>query len=320
MGCCKKWLTITVVFGICVGCTVSLRGPQYLASEDYSRGIKDFEARLSSDPNDPEINYYLGRFYLAREEPEKALEHLKIASARDPKNADIHYWLGVAQWAVMDFDAEYRSYRQALEIDAGHIPARLYMGHNLLDRGRWPEALEAYDGVLKIDAFNPEALYNRALAIKKIGSIEQQAAAWKRYLNLYPEGQWAIRAADHLNALGDFTFRNHSIGLRKVTLAAISFKEGSTELTSEAKNSLRVVGSILSNNRDIELQVTCFVKGDEKLAVNRSRSVVDFIAMEFPNVDPSRIIASGRGEADIIRLDNITVVQNRSVVFTNRDQ
>jgi outer membrane protein OmpA-like peptidoglycan-associated protein len=173
--------------------------------------------------------------------------------------------------------------------------------------------------VLKLDAFNPEALYNRALAVEHNDSTDQQAAAWKRYLNAYPEGQWAIRAADHLNALEDFTYRNHSIGLRRVTLAAISFQEDSAELTPAAKQSLLVVGSILSNNRDIELQVTCFVKDDKQLAETRSRSVVDFITTEYADVTPSRVAAAGRGEAEIVRIENLKFALNRSVVFTNRN-
>jgi len=296
----KRWLLLLSLVLWIPGC-MSLKGERLLKNEQYQDGLATFTGIVQEEPQDPEAQYYLGRFYLALERPEGALPHLKRAVQGDPARADYHFWLGVAYWAIRDFDLERKSYLQALAKDSKHVPARLYLAHNFLDSGEWQEALDTYDLLLRRDPYNPEALYNRALALMELYRPKEEARAWKRYLQYYPEGKWALRAVDHLNQLGEFSYRNFTIGYRRVTLEHIPFSPGSAKLLSQGKPSLQVLGTILSINDKIRLEVVCYKNGDPALAAARAKAVRDYLLQEFPRLKPSRIGARGIGSKERIK-------------------
>jgi tetratricopeptide (TPR) repeat protein len=298
-----------------IPCCMSLKGERLLKNEQYQDGVATFKNIVQEEPKNPDAQYYLGRFYLALERPEEGLPHLKRAVQGDPAKADYHFWLGVAYWAIRDFDLERKSYLQALAKDPKHVPARLYLAHNFLDSGEWQEALDNYDLLLRREPYNPEALYNRALALMELHRPKEEARAWKRYLQYYPEGKWALRAVDHLNELGEFSNRNFTIGYRRVTLEHIPFPPGSTKLLSQGKPSLQVLGTILSINAKIYLEVVCYKNGDPALAAARAKAVRDYLLQEFPRLKPSRIGARGIGRKERIRTGSKVYLLDDSTTF-----
>lgn len=279
-----------------LGCSTFL-GTYYLEEKKYEKGIQSLERRVAENPSDAEAQYYLGRLYLAQEKPDKALTPLSNAARLSPKDAKTHFWLGVAKWAVGDFEGERQSYLKALALDPSNLPARLYLGHNLLDKGDGKGALSAYEQVLKMDPQNPEALYNRGLALQMLKKSDQAKSAWNAYLQAYSQGRWALRAADSLNALGDFSYRNYMIGYRRVTLRKISFVPDTARLTNEAKVSLDVIGSILTINQNIHLKIMAYVKGNTKLANARADSIKRYLVTNYPNIDQMRLAIKGLGRS-----------------------
>lgn len=290
-------------------------GKHYLENEQYAEGIRVFQDILRQDPSNAAANYYLGRFYLAQEKPEQAMVYLQRATELAPREADYHFWQGVAYWAVMEFEKERLSYQQALALDKNHIPALLYLAHNLLDEGAWKKALAQYDTVLQKDRHNPEALYNRGLALQQLDKPAEEIDAWKGYLKYYPDGRWALRATDHLNGLGDFSYRNFAIGYRRVTLARIPFSPGSAKLPSTGKPSLQVLGSILSINKKIELEIWGYNKNNPALATARAKAVRDYLLQNFPTIDPSRLKYLGQGSAEKVEIEDRTYRLNESISF-----
>jgi len=310
----KRWLLLLSLV-LWIPCCMSLKGEQLLKNEQYEDGVVTFESIVTKEPKNPEAQYYLGRFYLALERPEEALPYLKRAVQTDPAKADYHFWLGVAYWAIRDFDLERESYLQALAKDTKHVPARLYLAHNFLDSGEWQEALENYDLLLRREPHNPEALYNRALALMELQRPKEEASAWKRYLQYYPKGKWALRAVDHLNQLGDFSYRNFTVGYRRVTLERIPFSPGSAKLLAQGKPSLQVLGTILSINDEIFLEVVCYKNGASALAAARAKAVRDHLLQEFPRLKLSRIGARGIGHKERIQIGSKRYLLDDSTSF-----
>jgi len=310
----KRWLLLLSLVLWIPGC-MSLKGERLLKNEQYQDGLATFKNIVQEEPQNPEAQYYLGRFYLALERPEEALPHLKRAVQGDPAKADYHFWLGVAYWAIRDFDLERKSYLQALAKDPKHVPARLYLAHTFLDSGEWQEALDNYDLLLRREPYNPEALYNRALALAELGRPKDETKAWKQYLEYYQEGKWALRAVDHLNQLGKFSYRNFTIGYRRVTLEHIPFPPGSAKLLSQGKPSLQVLGTILSINDKIFLEVVCYKNGAPALAAARAKAVRDYLLQEFPRLKPSRIAARGIGRKEKIKAGSKVYLLDDSTTF-----
>ncbi|MBE9534740.1 MAG: tetratricopeptide repeat protein [Proteobacteria bacterium] len=310
----KSWIVLFILMLSLFGCT-SLKGERLFKNEQYQDGLATFKNIVQEEPKNPEAQYYLGRFYLALERPEEALPHLKRAVQGDPAKADYHFWLGVAYWAIRDFESERNSYIKALAIDPQDVPARLYLAHTFLDSGEWQAALDNYDLLLRREPYNPEALYNRALALTELGRPIEETKAWKQYLEYYPQGKWALRAVDHLNELGDFSYRNFTIGYRRVTLEHISFSPNSAKLLSKGKPSLQVLGTILSINDQVWLEIVCYKNGDPSLAAARATAVRDYLLQEFPRLKPSRIGARGIGRKERIKTGSKVYLLDDSTTF-----
>ena len=69
------------------------------------------------------------------------------------------------------------------------------------DSAQLTEALAAADTALRRDPKLPEALFNRALIIERLGLRDLARAAWQRYLGADPSSPWAKEAEQHLRSL-----------------------------------------------------------------------------------------------------------------------
>lgn len=212
-------LSFMAVLLLCVatGCVTAnpysqMMGPYYLKQREYKDGIKVFTERLEANPNDDSAAYYVGRYYLATRKPDQAMDYLQKAVAIAPDNADYQFWIGVAHWAKLEFDEERKAYERALALDSNHISANLYLGHGFIDDEKWTKALAHYDKVIKLDRYNPEALYNRGVALGELGRHKEEIAALKKFLGYYPDGSLAMRATGRLNLQGDFYIPQFHIG------------------------------------------------------------------------------------------------------------
>lgn len=69
------------------------------------------------------------------------------------------------------------------------------------DAAQLAEALEAVDTSLRIEPSFPEALFNRALIVERLGVRQQARSAWERYLTVDRDSPWSREARQHLAAL-----------------------------------------------------------------------------------------------------------------------
>jgi len=294
-----------------------MEGQYYLNKADYDGGRKAFSSRLAENPNDPDANYYMARFELGDDNPEAALPYIKEAVRLVPGNADYRFWEGVTWWALMKPDKEKAAYEQALAINPDHVSANLYLGHNMLDRSQNKTALELYDKVLRLDPGNPQAMFNRAVVLERLGRKEDMREAMRTYLDRYSAGALARRGANMLNRIDDFSWRNHIFGLRTVTLRAVEFQPKTAKLTAEGKESLNVVGSMLTDSPGLNLHVVVYVKNDKALARERALAIRTYVSRMYSKVEPARLTPSWFGVPEIIKIDGKPHARSESVaIFT----
>jgi tetratricopeptide (TPR) repeat protein len=295
----------------------ALEGRYYLNKSDYAGGRAAFTEKLAENPDDPAANYYMARFELGDDNPEAALPFILKAVRLAPDKADYRFWEGVTWWALMKPDKEMAAYEQALALDPDHVSANLYLGHNMLDRDRNREALGLYDKVLRLDPENPQAMFNRAVVLERLGREEDMREAMLAYLDLYSAGPLARRGTNMLNRVGDFTWRNHILGLRTVTLRAVEFEPDSATLTREAKASLNVIGFMLTDSPGLNLHVVVYVKGDKTLARDRALAIRSYVSEMYSQVEPARLTPSWFGVPEIIKIDGKSHTRPESVaIFT----
>jgi len=78
---------------------------------------------------------------------------------------------------------------------ASDLAAACYQA-SLLDEG-----LAAADRAIRLDAKLPEALFNRALILERLGRTADARAAWLRYLETDGTSPWAAEAREHASVL-----------------------------------------------------------------------------------------------------------------------
>jgi len=108
------------------------------------------------------------------EAPLEAVSRLRKATELDPNNATAWSDLAAAQDA-----AALRLHRPSL----------------------YPEALASADAALRVDPKLPEALFNRALILERLGLKNEARQAWDAFLAIDASSQWAVEARAHLREL-----------------------------------------------------------------------------------------------------------------------
>ncbi|MBN1254587.1 MAG: tetratricopeptide repeat protein [Deltaproteobacteria bacterium] len=322
----RSLFCITVIALLLTGCVQVVKdqyhavkqitvGQYYLDQKKYQKGIEVFRQEVHLHPNNGEAHYYLGRFLLAENHEKEALDYLKRAVELSSKKADYHFWLGVAYGFNKSKDLERESYLSALKLDENHVQALTYLGHNQLERGKYKEALNSYSKALTLWPENPSALYNRALIMKQLGRTPEEKTAWKIYLASYPAGAMARLAVVHLNALGDFSYRNYLIGLRTVTLEKIQFEPFTTKISEDSRPSLDFLGNILKNKNKLSIHIVVYQKKNKELAEARAKSIKKYLLKEFNEIESSRLKVSWFDVPERIKINKTTYQENESINF-----
>ncbi len=314
-------LCLLLLSGGCVvkniGTTVehTFKGDYYLQEKQYEQGQESFAREVAENPDSTLANYYYGRFLLYNNDYKKALEHLQKARSLDPQKADYHFWTGVAFGELNDIKNEEAGYKKALELDENHLQSLIYLGHVELEKKQYPAALELYSKALDIWPDSPSALYNRALILRLLGRSPEERLGWLEYLWRYPSGPRARQATDYLNLLGDFTFRNHRLGLRTVTTEKIWFEPFSPLLSTSSNESLNLIGSIFDNLQKGTLQVVVYQKNNKDLAKEKAHAIKRYLLEQFSGLESEKIGISWFAEPQKVTINKKDLTIDESVSF-----
>ncbi|WP_457575643.1 tetratricopeptide repeat protein [Desulfomarina sp.] len=307
------------------GCTIGRTvkgdffGRYYLETGEYGRGEDLFRRTVLADPDDVKANFYLGRFLLAEKKVKEALAYLKKAVLSESDNPDYHFWYGLAWGESGNLKRERESYLRALQYDRKHLQALLYLGHNLFRDGQYDGALQRYQETLAIWPECRTALYNRALIARILKRTAEEKNGWLAYLKVYPSGSLAIRAADYLNELGDFSFQNHMLGARMITLGEIVFNVSGSTLDSRSLPSLDVTGATAAGMMDGKLQVIVYQKNNKKLAKARALAVRSYLYEKYPELKKRGVGVSWFGIDRVIKIGGRTIRNHGAVRFLLAD-
>lgn len=291
----------------------SLKGRYYMETGNYEVAEETFRQMVKQDPDNAINRYYLGRFLLAQGESSDSLIHFKKAVSIDQTDTDYNFWLGVAYGEQNNLKAERLQYERTLKLNSGYTKAQLYLGHAQLRSGELVSALKLYDKVLESQPTNAAALYNRALILDIQKKKKDSKKAWLEYLKWYPAGSHAIQAVDNLNALGDFSYENHFLGIRTVALKQIKFQKRSSKVSVDSLASLRLVGKIVSNLEKGNLQIVVYESDLKNSSKARARELRKKILELSPNLPPERVWISWFNEPEVISKKGKQFVKKSSV-------
>lgn len=306
-----------------IGNTVkyTVQGEYYLEQKKYAQGAETFEKALRRTPNNAQVCYFYGRFLLVEKRHGKALPLLKKAALLKTKNSEYLFWLGIAYGENNFIVQERSSYQRALQLDPDHVEANVHLAHNFLKAADYRSSLIHYKKALRLSPYHPQALYNRGIIYKKLERTPEEKLAWLIYLDYYPSGRFARIATDRLNVLGDYSYQNHRLGLRTVTLTEIGFSHFTAEIQNYSKASLNLVGTTVSNLNNKQLNVIVYQLNDIDLAKKRALAIKTYLYEKYPQLQKShRIITSWFDTAEKRIVSRKTVILDETVLFFLTEQ
>ena len=257
------------------------KGQENLTQAELRQKAATLQKAVKMNPASATANFSYGRVLLATHQPRQALPYLEKAVVLDPDNAVYLFWQGVAYGENKKTAQERLSYERALQYDKNYVPALIYLGNNYLNAKAFPPAFNCYKRALAIDPTNPQALYNRAIILRHLHRTPEEKMAWRLYLESHPSGELARRAADHLNLLDDFSYRNHHLGSRTVPLPAITFAPFTNELTPASKTALNQIGTTVSNLKKGKLDILVYQKNNRELARKQAIVIKKYLENRF---------------------------------------
>ena len=314
----RSLLALIFLASMITGCSVadfsaSMKADSFMKSGDYHQAEMEFRNVVREHPESALPRYYLARFLLAQNKAAEALPHFQRAVALEPDNADYYFWLGLTYGELGDGRQERANYEKSLRLDRRHPQAHLYLGHIQLRNGELRQALKSYDAALKEVPTNGAALYNRALILDIEKNHKEAKKAWLEYLKWFPAGKHARQATEHLNTLGDFSYENHSLGKRTVTLTEIKFQRSGQKVSMSAYPSLRLVGTIAANLKKGDLQIVVYVDKNNTLARKRAIEIKETLQEQVPALKPNRIRISWFDVPEKVTIDQKVFVRPESV-------
>jgi Flp pilus assembly protein TadD len=112
-----KWL----VPALAAACILGL--PRGAAADGYES--KPERAALDAD-------YSAGKKAIEEKQWAEAIERLGKALVRDPDNPDLENWLGYSHRKLAKYDLAFKHYKRAIELDPRHRGAHEYIGETYL--------------------------------------------------------------------------------------------------------------------------------------------------------------------------------------------
>lgn len=149
--------------------------------EAVNEATRDQAERLlleASERSSGSALHALGKLYLTKHEFQKAMNYFQAALGQSD-NAQIRNDMGVALFEMsQEKVADDATAGSALELLA--------------------RSLESFDAALALDPANPDALYNRALALSNMKVPQQAKTAWNSVLERESHPQWRAEAQNKL--------------------------------------------------------------------------------------------------------------------------
>lgn len=192
------------------------RGARYLREEKPEEALKEFQAALELEPNRGPIYALIGTAYAAAEQTDAALKAYQRALELEPAEGAHHNNLGTLLVSAGRLPEALEHFRRAAQLDPDRAASYQFnLGAALLNAGRPEEAVPPLQQAIRSDPTLAVAHFFLGVALFRTSPRQPSAeapnrvagrpgteAAFQRYLQLEPEGEYAPAARDYLEQLG----------------------------------------------------------------------------------------------------------------------
>jgi uncharacterized RDD family membrane protein YckC len=169
--------------------------------------IATLEDRVATHPQSLIDICALADAYAGCDRWHESVEAYKIAVALDPDNADLYNDLGTAYEEIDEAQLAEQAYRNAIAVCLEHSTTHFNLGSLLIDQGRVPEAIEAFDRCQRTSSdrdersearkelmlLRPEQLIGQRFGVRAVAYILDIFAVYALQLASIAGGAWMFR-------------------------------------------------------------------------------------------------------------------------------
>ncbi|MFQ5817755.1 MAG: tetratricopeptide repeat protein [Terriglobia bacterium] len=191
------------------------RGLRALEQQEYEEAVREWEAARELVPSEALYHAQLGQAYAGAGRTQDAVAAYQAALALEPDDASLRNNLGVALAQAGRIEEALATFGAAVR-GADEQAATIYFnwGATLANAGRYAEAVKHFRTATRRDNADPMAFYFLGLSLFRTSPVRSEGGservkprrgtvkAFRRYLELAPEGPYAGAAADYLKRLG----------------------------------------------------------------------------------------------------------------------
>ena len=120
------------IFSVCWRTTIRALAITSALAAPFA-AAEPFEANPMAYLND--ADYAAGKLAMEKKDWPEAAKRFQLAARRDPDNADLQNYLGYTHRNLKQFDLAFRYYKRAIELDPRHRGAHEYIGEAYLMTG-----------------------------------------------------------------------------------------------------------------------------------------------------------------------------------------
>ena len=176
-----------------------------LGADDEPAGIALLEEALQIDPTDPAALGQLGLLHFVKSDYAAAVPFYRNAADFEPTDAGLQYQLGLSMLLSDDYEGAVERFNITVALDPANVDYRRSLAEALDKLGRYSEAHAVLAEAATMTPDDPGLIYQQAMNFQHLGRNDDAVAAYKRVVELDPEGMDAIIARRFIELLQGHT-------------------------------------------------------------------------------------------------------------------
>jgi Tfp pilus assembly protein PilF len=152
----------------------------------YEAARTSLERAIALEPGYAKAYVALGTLDMEQGRPAEAAAAFRRAVALNPRDAQTYAQFALLAQRAGDVKTAEGAYREALRYDPDNPEIHNHLGALYLDRRNWSHALDQFTAAIRGDPGHMEAAFNRAVALYRLGRVDEAAAAIQALLPRLP--------------------------------------------------------------------------------------------------------------------------------------
>ncbi len=208
----KKLLILLTAMLLVAGCGITREarqkatlhfgmGVHHLQQGDPTSALRELLEAEKYNPEDPEIQYFLGAAYSSKSLYSQAIEHFQKTLALNPKFTDARKAIGDTYLSMGEWNKAIQEYEIVLRDILYLKPFFVWnnLGWAYYKKGDLPQAIDTFRRAVTLKPDFGLAYYNLGLASRDAGNIEEAKKAFQEVMRLAPDTPQARLAQQYLD-------------------------------------------------------------------------------------------------------------------------